>query len=133
MPHTATPRTLPVWRNAMSDPAAIPDRVAATLPSAADVIAGTTMPSPRPASDSPATSSPRLEPAPAMTAQPAAISAAPGIRPPPATPCPLHASRPAVALPAMIAAITGTNVKPVVSEENPWSRWRTRLTTKISP
>jgi hypothetical protein len=53
----------------MSDPAAIPDRDAATLPSAADVIAGTTMPSPRPAADSPATSRPRSEPATTMTAQ----------------------------------------------------------------
>ena len=47
-PNNATPSTLPVCRAVFNAPDATPDRSRATPPSSAEVIAGTTSPSPNP-------------------------------------------------------------------------------------
>ena len=45
-PNSATPRTLPVCRVALSTPAAMPERAFSTLPSKVEVRGGTSRPSP---------------------------------------------------------------------------------------
>jgi hypothetical protein len=49
-PNSATPTTLPAWRAAFRTPDAIPDRDLSTVPSSAEVIAGTVRPIPAPLS-----------------------------------------------------------------------------------
>jgi hypothetical protein len=117
---------------AVSAPDAIPENEGSTLPSSADVIAGTISPPPTPVTVSPATvtTGPAAETAPATNspAHPAAIATAPVAIAPRAA-----GKRRTAKLPASTPASTGTKASPVTSGERCSRCCTYKLTLKYRP